>query len=685
MKNNKDLYKKFNLPTYIKGKSFADASKAIKKKFEGRNDRASKETEQALMQRLADMQEHIKAEQAPPQQYQQPNQQMQPGMDQMAQQPMQQGQQPMQMDPTQMQMGQRQMFLGGLLGGEKGAGFMEASGQAAGKAGPGAYLQGAETVFNSANDIFGKTGIDTSGATGNLKRHDTVGATAGATLKGASAGAQIGGPLGAAIGGAVGLTGGIIGGKRKNDDIKEANQNFDIASVNKPLNAFALGGGMMGPGDKIKTKNDGKEEVTDDNLSFLNEKTGMGFDRETANRLFYRNSENNMSDLNMGKYKDSNYFNVNKQTDGNMYNINPTSSNPQNAQGYADQMNEIKKLNPNAKFTDNGYQDFQNRKAMGGYQNQLADGLDGRKAPLVGPGAAFGVLDRLEGGFNSLQSLNNNIDSKVGTDKIPQSFVDKTTKANNAVNKDRNKNVDPSFWDKAGKFAKNNGDLLRATPLLTDAIQLRNLNKDGYDKVSYQNVDSKYDPQLIDESRIQRDILANQGNTSRSLQNVAGGSKGFVAANMAGSAVNAAKGIAQGAVSSQAQNNAQLQYGQQFDRQGDQFNIGMNTQAQKDEAANKGVFLSNKSKLIDSIGDNASKLGDEELYKQFPERLGLKFNSKGETMINGKAYTKEEIDNLTPDEKAAIIKEKEKRQSQNQNAMGGYQSSFTSHMDYLKQ
>jgi hypothetical protein len=676
MKNNKDLYKQFNLPTYIKGKSFADASKSIKKKFEGRNDKASKETEQALMQRLADMQEHIKAEQAPPQQYQQPNQQMQPGMDQMAQQPMQ-------MDPTQMQMAmggnthmmpdgtrmpgkthdmtmnQQQMFLGGLLGGEKKAGFMEASGQAAGKAGPGAYLQGAETVFNSADSMFGKTGVDTSGATGNLKRHDTVAATAGATLKGAAAGAQIGGPLGAAVGGAVGLVGGIVGGKRKNDDIKDANQNFDIGSVNKPLNAFAFGGGMMGPGDKVKTENSGTENVTDKSLNTLNEKTGMEFDRETANRLFYRNSENKMSDLNMGKYKDSNYFNVNKQTDSNMYNINPTSSNPQNAQGYADQMNEIKKLNPNAQFADNGYQDFQNRKAMGGYTNDYV--LGGKKDSKY--------IDR-----DTNQSNADGFTNDMGD------LMFDPKKSNEVKSTDATK---PNFWDKAGKFAKNNTDLLRAAPALTDGLQL--LNQEKPEIETRQKLDSKYNPQLIDESRIQRDILANQSNTNRSLQNIAGGSKGFVASNMAGSDLNASRAIGDAAVKAQSQNNAQRQYGQQFDARSDQFNIGQNNLEQDLTDRNKAAYDSNKSQLIDSMGDNLSKMGQEELYKQFPERLGLKTNSKGEININGKNYTKEEIDNLTPDEKAAIIKEKERRQSQNQNAMGGYQSSFTSHMDYLKQ
>tara|TARA_R110000772_G_scaffold62241_2_gene140006 strand:+ start:3 stop:1691 length:1689 start_codon:yes stop_codon:yes gene_type:complete len=562
-------------------------------------------------------------------------------MDQMAQQPMQ-------MDPTQMQMamgGNTHMMPDGTR--MPGKTHDMAMG---GAVDPMSMIlekgvEGAGMAVDGAVSAFGKTGINTSGN----QRYQKEKVDIAGGMKD-----WISNPMGG-----IKMLGDVIGTGKANKDIAQANQNFDIGSVNKPLNAFAFGGGMMGPGDKVKAKGDGKEEVTDNSLNILNKKTGMEFDRETANRLFYRNSENKMSDLNMGKYKDSNYFNVNKQTDSNMYNINPTSSNPQNAQGYADQMNEIKKLNPNAQFADNGYQDFQNRKAMGGYTNDYV--LGGKKDSKY--------IDR-----DTNQSNADGFTNDMGD------LMFDPKKSNEVKSTDATK---PNFWDKAGKFAKNNTDLLRAAPALTDGLQL--LNQEKPEIETRQKLDSKYNPQLIDESRIQRDILANQSNTNRSLQNIAGGSKGFVASNMAGSDLNASRAIGDAAVKAQSQNNAQLQYGQQFDARSDQFNIGQNNLEQDLTDRNKAAYDSNKSQLIDSMGDNLSKMGQEELYKQFPERLGLKTNSKGEININGKNYTKEEIDNLTPDEKAAIIKEKERRESQNQNAMGGYQSSFTSHMDYLKQ
>lgn len=63
-----NLTKKFNLPTYTKGKTFAEASKAINNKFEGRNDKVSLDTKKELLSRLAQAQEYVKSMQEPTEQ-----------------------------------------------------------------------------------------------------------------------------------------------------------------------------------------------------------------------------------------------------------------------------------------------------------------------------------------------------------------------------------------------------------------------------------------------------------------------------------------------------------------------------------------------------------------------------------------------------------------------------------------
>lgn len=58
---DENMTKEMNLPTYIKGKSFANASKAINDKFKDRHDSYATETKNTLLKRLEQAQETIKA------------------------------------------------------------------------------------------------------------------------------------------------------------------------------------------------------------------------------------------------------------------------------------------------------------------------------------------------------------------------------------------------------------------------------------------------------------------------------------------------------------------------------------------------------------------------------------------------------------------------------------------------
>lgn len=61
---NEDLAKQMNLPSYIKGKTFANASKSINDKFKDRNDIHTKATQKELLDRLANAQEYLKQQEA---------------------------------------------------------------------------------------------------------------------------------------------------------------------------------------------------------------------------------------------------------------------------------------------------------------------------------------------------------------------------------------------------------------------------------------------------------------------------------------------------------------------------------------------------------------------------------------------------------------------------------------------
>lgn len=66
-----EIIKKFNLPSYVKNKSFADASSMIMDKFRERKDPESKRTMTEMLDRLRQAQEFVKEQNKTPEERQQ--------------------------------------------------------------------------------------------------------------------------------------------------------------------------------------------------------------------------------------------------------------------------------------------------------------------------------------------------------------------------------------------------------------------------------------------------------------------------------------------------------------------------------------------------------------------------------------------------------------------------------------
>jgi len=181
-----DLTSKFKLPNYLKGKSFAEASKIIDSKFKDRNDIISKRTKQELLERLTNAQEFVKQ--------------------------------------SENDNSTNQFDTGGTI----------ASGVA----------QGADLAI----DTFGPTGIDISGlqpggkvdSTGNVLSGAAKGAAMGATVGSVVPG--LGTLIGGAIGGVVGAGTGLFKNAKQKKDSQLATQNYGLAQHNRLLNDWAKGG-----------------------------------------------------------------------------------------------------------------------------------------------------------------------------------------------------------------------------------------------------------------------------------------------------------------------------------------------------------------------------------------------------------------------------------------------------------
>jgi hypothetical protein len=260
MKDNQDsILKQFNLPSYVKGKTFAEASKAINERFKDQDDADSQATLKELQERLQAAQEFVKAQSDP-------STSTNPGQPAVAesmngdQNISQGGEQAAGMqDPAANVMrsmnangegGPNKYFLGGDLfkKSEFGAGLQEgATGEeVSGSIGAGlGALSGAAELGNMA---FGKTGIDTSGVSAAPQVQSKGGAAAGGAMKGVQAGMQFG-PWGAAIGGVVGGVAGLVGRGKAAEDANIAAVNHTSAQDKKFNNSYADGGNLF---DKFK-------------------------------------------------------------------------------------------------------------------------------------------------------------------------------------------------------------------------------------------------------------------------------------------------------------------------------------------------------------------------------------------------------------------------------------------------
>lgn len=203
----KQLIEEFNLPKYIKNKSFAEASQAIEKKFNDRKDPAAKQTMQELLERLAEAQEYVKMQEEAAQQSQQSD--IPEGMEEFTAQPNE----------------SNQMFLGGNVDSNQ----IEETDSI--KPGMGDL----NTALDFSNNMFGNQ------ETQSTEQKNVGVESLGSAAKGALAGSKFG-PIGTVAGGTLGLASGIIGGNKRNKQAAQNLTNEDMSIGLQDRNLFKSGG-----------------------------------------------------------------------------------------------------------------------------------------------------------------------------------------------------------------------------------------------------------------------------------------------------------------------------------------------------------------------------------------------------------------------------------------------------------
>jgi hypothetical protein len=218
---------KFNLPTYVKGKSFSEASAIIAKKFKDRNSPEDVATLNELQGRLQQAQEHVKTAQESKSkpQHKMPDGSMMDGASHGKEGATAES------SPSENAEGAVPSGAEQLANKYKGGGTMD-------------MLGAAGSLLEMGNTAFGDTGIDTSGASAAPDVPSVAGTTAMGAVSGAAKGASVAGVPGAIVGGAFGGITSFMGGSNDKKDAQTARVNNSFADHNAASNNYKKGGKM---------------------------------------------------------------------------------------------------------------------------------------------------------------------------------------------------------------------------------------------------------------------------------------------------------------------------------------------------------------------------------------------------------------------------------------------------------
>lgn len=662
-----DLIKQFNLPPYVKGKSFSQASEAIQNKFKDRNDKYASDTKEELLSRLSQAQEYIKMQESLKNESQQVPDQMNGEIPEGMEQFMAQGEQPESQGLQQMAYGGavNKYFTGGrptvnpLQTQQMGVNAIPGAGvdptiagtsplgvETGGGATPsaGAVVGAASTALELGKTAFGPSGIDTSGRTAAPDTQSRGMGVATGALKGASAGASFG-PWGAAIGGVVGGAAGLLGAGKAKRDAQEAGQQFSLAqNAEYRQSDFAFGGPVKPTIDPTL-----KENIT-----------GFIEDRSRANTKIIEDSR-------LGAFPEVG-SNITHPSNNRTYNVMFNDPNKDRSLvkddkgGYSLQSNRNLQLNNKGQGWETGgeqpmtsaeAQYFMkntrpNAMAMGGKVNKFVNGGEPDYAKDI---EAFDIADA--------QARLDRDSLFLANDKFTQKALDKKANSMDGIERIPNPN---STINKTGKWlGENAGNIAQYAPIASNLLALKNLKKGTTDRGV--RMDRTYQPQQFDEAQLIN--LINQDNTPAALRESSGGDLGALRQSLLAYDINKKKALSTGMAAGKEVERGENQFAYQAGAQKDQINAQLEGDYINRRAQDTGAYESTKSKLQRQIAEDAGAIGREEVDKKLvKEMFGYKWNGKYYIDKDGKVVPNNVV--------SAQVAEAKQKEATNASQYGGY-------------
>lgn len=584
---DENMAKEMNLPSYIKGKTFADASKAINNKFLDRDDNYSNETKKTLLKRLETAQETIKAkDEARAQQIAKSmqansqeipdmmNGQIPEGMEEYTEP--QNNPQEEQLEQPQMAYGGRIKMAGGGLPPEEDplstlssvsslipagintfkptlppaslptSSMLKGSSIATTKipgAGPGVagYLgaaQGAMSLFDLSK--------------GNGASKNKLGSAASGALTGAQAGMAFG-PIGAGVGAVVGIGAGLLGANKA----AEAESNRQRLLAGNYSNQFK--DTQMAYGGRIKMAEGGPYTVSGKPLIMKNDGMTSAYER----------------------------------------------FNPVYGQTFPEEISPLTK----------------NTKGLAPYATPSTFST----TPTIQRNPEQLAKDRQVLKLSNVLNQNPVKDSFITDKGLPGTWTGRQLKS-----------VNKGAVATGNYLDKNGGKFLKYAPVAMNAYQLATLSKP--ENKILQRLSNRYVPSYTDEAKLQN-IADQEMNNSVDAYSQLGGSQGAVRNAIIASGLNKTKGLSDAYIKSNEYNNTQNEKAQEFNSRIDEFNTRTSHTESDNWERNKAAYDTEKSKLLGDIGNNLGNISKEEINKnQIASALG--YDVDGEYVVNKKTGEK---------------------------------------------
>lgn len=176
-------------------------------------------------------------------------------------------------------------------------------------------------------------------------------------------------------------------------------------------------------------------------------------------------------------------------------------------------------------------------------------------------------------------------------------------------------------------FSNLDASALRYAPAAMNLAQLASLEKPS--DVAFDRLNTKYDKQLVDEQGLQNTVRQATASNRDALLSSSGGSGSKARAALLASQLQGTKALSQAYQQAGAENRQEGRREQDFNLGVAKTNLQQGNLAKQVNLQRDAAYQTNRSKLLSELGNDLGGMGREELFKKYPEMMGLGYDSKG--------------------------------------------------------